>query len=122
MSFLLLDWSYPPATRASPSSARLALVGAGEFGRRQDMAFDRLLQFSLGSTGTKLELGVEGAQAKVIAVRAVARSRTGPAIASRAEVVSTLDRRRLAFPESACVRIETPSDPVRKNAAWRVRV
>src|ERR671910_448877 len=86
------------------------------------MAFDRLLQFSLGRTGTKLELGVERVQAKVIAVRAVARWRTGPAIARRAEVVSTLDRRRLAFAEPACVRIETPSDPVRKDAVRRVRV
>src|SRR5881409_1756647 len=97
--------------------AQLALVRTDEFGRRQHMPRDRLLELSLRSAGAELGFCIEGVQAKDVAVAPVPRRRARAAVARRAEVVPTLARRRLPLAQPLCDRIEAPGDPVCEDTA-----
>jgi hypothetical protein len=102
----------------------LPFVRADEFGRREHVPRDRLLQVDLSCTRRELEFLVQGVEAENVAVAPVPRRRARSTVADRSEVVSPLAGRplplRLAQP--ACAWVESPRDPVREDATRRVRV
>ena len=90
------------AARARPKGLGLPFVRADEFGRREHVPRDRLLQVDLSCTRMELEIVVQGVEAENVAVAPVPRRRTGPAVADPSEVVSPLAGRGLALAQPAC--------------------
>jgi hypothetical protein len=81
-------------------TALLALVDADQLGDREHTTCERALDLCLLRAGRQLELSVERVQPKEVAVGPVTGRRTGAAPAHGAEVVSVLERGRLALAEA----------------------
>src|SRR5438093_2626282 len=86
------------------------------------MPFDRVLQVGLSGARAEVKLAVERVQAEDVAMAPVSRWGARATVAARSEVISSLPGRRLSLSQSARAWGEAPGDPVREDAARRVRI
>jgi hypothetical protein len=81
-----------------------AFVAADEFRHREEVACKRPLQLGDAGTGREPELLAEGVESEGVGVRLAPAGRARPTVADRAEVVASLQRRRLALGQPTGVR------------------
>ena len=99
-----------------------ALVGTNELRNRKVLGPKGLLQLPHAGAGREPEILSYGVELEAVAVRAVAAGWAGAAVADRAEVVASLQRRCLPLAKPAGVRGDAPGESVDEPPPWRVRI